>query len=123
MTRPCFKYLCAKIDENDDRDEFKSKDYLCALRNGDSGNKGETAKMNNAHKQSTGGFLSGKMQVALTLRFLAGGSYLDLAFLFQAGPSTVYETFHSVIKNWILDDRLVKSNGLDYLSDKKMMKN
>ena len=27
------------------------------------------------------------------------------------------KAFHDVIKNWILDDRLLKMNGLDYVSD------
>ena len=74
-----------------------------------------------AHEASTGGFISGEIKVALTLRILAGGSYFDLALLFEAGQSYVYEIFHSVIKNWILDDKLVKINGLDYISDEEMM--
>ena len=74
-----------------------------------------------AHEASTGGFISGEIKVALTLRILAGGSYLDLALLFEAGQSYVYEIFPCVIKKWILDDKLVKINGLDYVSDEGMM--
>ena len=94
---------------------------MCALRNGDAGNKHQTAKMNKIHEQSTWGFLSDEVKVALTLPLLAGGSYLNLALLFEAGPSAVYATVHFVIKNWILDDRFITINGLDYLSDEKMM--
>ena len=109
MTRPCFQYLCAKIKEHVGKDKLKSKECLCALRNGDAGNKHETAQMNNAHKQATGCFLSGEVDVALTLRLIAGGSYLDLALFFGSGTSTVYKAFHSVIKNWILGDKFVNN--------------
>ena len=69
----------------------------------------------------TGGLISGEIKMALTLRILAGGSYLDLSLLFEIGSSYAYQILHEVVKNWILDDRLVKINGLDYVSDETMM--
>jgi hypothetical protein len=64
----------------------------------------------NAHIHSTGGFVSSEVKLALTLRLLAGGSYMDLALLFDVGFSTAYEILHRVIKELILDDRLVSEN-------------
>ena len=29
----------------------------------------------------------------------------------------MYSIFHDVAKNWILDDRFIKINGLDYIND------
>ena len=74
-----------------------------------------------AHYESTGGFISGEVKLALVLRMLAGGSYLDLSLLYEIAPNAVYRIFHDVIKNWILDDRLVKISGIDYVSDEERL--
>ena len=50
------------------------------------------------------------------------GSYLDLSLLFEIGSTYAYQILHEVVNNQILDDRLVKINGLDYVSDENMMK-
>jgi hypothetical protein len=55
------------------------------------------------------------------LRILAGGTYLDLALLFETGSSYAYQIFHNVLEKWILDDRLVKINGEDYCRDEQAM--
>jgi len=47
---------------------------------------------------------------------------LDLAILFETGFSYPYEIFHDVINNWILDDKLVKINGIEYCCDDERMK-
>ena len=62
-------------------------------------------------------FISGEAKLAITLRLLAGGSYLDLSLLYETGPSYAYDIFHDVVENWILDDRLIKINGIEYVSD------
>lgn len=121
MTCACFEYLCSIIEDNVGEHEFKSKAYLRKYRSSNAGNDLKSANILHDHDQSTGGFISGEIKVALTLCILAGGSYLDLALLFETGQTCVYEIFHNVIKNWILDDRLVKINGLDYISDEEMM--
>ena len=54
---------------------------------------------------------------ALTLRLLAGGSYLDLALLFEMLFTYSYVVFHDVIGDWILDNRFVKIDGAEYCSD------
>ena len=70
-----------------------------------------------AHEASTVFFVSGEIKLALTLCLLAGGSYLDLSLLYKVGSSYTYSIFHDVVKNWILDDCLVKINCLDYVHD------
>ena len=57
------------------------------------------------------------MKVALTLRLLAGGSYLDLALVFETNPSYAIFIFHEVIRDWILDDMLIEINGMKYCQD------
>ncbi len=119
MERKCFDYLCERIIENVGERDFKSEAYLRDFRNleatGD--DKPNQTNILHAHEHTTGGFVSGEVKLALTLRLLAGGSYMDLALLFEVGFSTSYEIFHKVIKDWILDDRLVKINGVDYCED------
>ena len=80
-----------------------------------------TLKLMKCHEKSTGGFISGEVKLAITLRILAGGSYLDLALLYDTSSSYAYEIFHSVIKNWILDDKLVKISGADYMNNEKRL--
>jgi len=123
MERGCFDYLCERIIDNVGEREFKSEIYLRDFKNGDA-TEADTLHQTNilhAHERTTGGFVSGEVKLALTLRLLAGGSYMDLALLFDVGFSTAYEIFHKVIKEWILDDRLVKINGVDYCEDDKRM--
>jgi hypothetical protein len=114
--------LCERIEKNVGPHRFKSEQYLDALRNGEIENKRLEA-MDLAHRKSTGGFISGEIKLALTLRLLAGGSYMDLSLLFETSFSYCYEIFHDVIKKWINDDNLIKINGEDYLNDDdRMMK-
>ena len=42
---------------------------------------------------------------------------MDLSLLYDIGLSYAYEIFHDVIKTWLLDDKLVKINGIDYVND------
>ena len=81
----------------------------------------EQNKMNHAHVQSTGGFVSGEVKRALTLRLLAGGTYMDLTLLYEVGMTYAYEILHDIVCNWINDDRLVNINGEDYLNDNRRM--
>ena len=63
------------------------------------------------HEESTGGFISGEIKLALTLLLLAGGSYLDLALLFEILFTYSYVLFNDVIGDWVLDNRFVKINS------------
>ena len=60
--------------------------------------------MYRAHEDTTGGFICGEIKVAVTLRLLAGGSYLDIAHIFGVSYSTTYEIFHTVTKDWFCRD-------------------
>ena len=77
--------------------------------------------MNKAHTDSTGGFISGEIKLALTLRMLAGGTYLDLSLLLEVGFSYSYAIFHHVVSHWINDNKLINISGEDYLKDDEQM--
>ena len=66
------------------------------------------------HEHATWGFVSRNVKLALTLRLLAGGLYIDLALLLDVGFSTACEIFYNVIKHWIWDDCLGGIRGIDY---------
>ena len=78
--------------------------------------------MHKAHKFLNGGFVSGEVKLALTLRLLAGGSYLDICLIYQVGWSSAYDILHKVLENWICNDDVIQILNKDYLRDKKEMK-
>ena len=122
MTRECFQHLCScYIESNVGERVFKSEEYLKDLRFSRDTSDNKTIKMLYAHEGSTGGFVSGEVKLGLTLRLLAGGSYLDLALLYEVGPSYAYEIFHDVVKNWLLDKRLVNIHGIEYVTDEERL--
>ena len=102
MSRECFAYLCNRIMTNVGEDKFKSEEFLDNLKHSDDPRDKEKVQMMNAHEGSTGGFISGEIKLALTLRMLAGGSYLDLSLLYEMGTHYAYDIFHDVLENWIL---------------------
>ena len=62
-----------------------------------------------ANCQTTGGYINGETKLAITLRLMNGGSYLDIAPLYCCGYSMTYEIFHSTIE--------IKFEGIDYLNN------
>ena len=119
MELECFDELANKIETTVGEDNFKSEAYLDKMRKDKTLSK--KSSLDYCHRKSTGGFIPGELKLALTLRLLAGGSYMDLALLFETSFSTSYEIFHFVIKQWINNDDLVKINGAEYLEDDARM--
>jgi hypothetical protein len=82
MSKALFQKLCNKIEGIVGPAEFKSKDYLDEILS-----RHHNPQWTNilfAHEHSTGGFISGEVKITITLRILGGGSYLDLALLFES---------------------------------------
>ena len=105
MSKEFFELLCDGIKSNVREREFKSEECLQHFRHTDL----KSTNILKAHEASTGGFISGEIKLALTLRLLAGGSYLDLALLFEMGFTYSYVVFHTVIGDWILNDEFAKN--------------
>ena len=66
--------------------------------------------------------ICGEIKLAITLRMLAGGSYLDLAALFTCGMSYVYEIFHHVNKHWICNNKFMTIDFYNNLTDVHAMR-
>ena len=117
MSKTCFEELCDVIRENVGEDEFNSEDHL------DFNLSGNKRKMFRAHEQSTGGFISGEVKLALSLRLLSGGSYDDLAIIYGVGESHTFKIFHDAMENWICHDNFHNVNMIkDMLKKDDVMK-
>ena len=118
MSKECFNVLCGRIMDNVGEGVFKSELFLDSVARK---KKSSLGIMYNAHEQSTGGFVSGDIKVALTLRLLDGGTSMDLDLIFEVFDGHARKIFMDVLDNWFLDDILVKINGSEYLDDEESM--
>ena len=111
----CFNAVCSKIESNIGRDKFKSESYLSDLK--DKYTDEKKFNMFNANGATTGGYLSGEVSVAITLRVLAGGSKFDIGALFDIHFNSVNRIFWNVMKNWIDSDLFYEIHIKNYLDD------
>ena len=127
MPRECFDSLCKKIVINVGEADFKSEAYLLELTSShapppESVAESRMIRLAKAHSIYTGGIICGEVKVAITLRMLAGGSYLDLGLVFGTGSTYPYAIFRKVILDWICQDWLVDLSGIRYCQDDERMR-
>ena len=80
--------------------------------------------MNNiihAHQKSTGGMICGEVKLAIVLRILGGGSYLDMAMIFKSTFNHANKLFVQVINKWLCHSSFYPINGVAYLRDENRM--
>ena len=118
MSRACFSQLCELIEEKVGEDNFKSENYLRRI----SDERTTLGHIANAHESTTSGFISGEVKLAVTLRMLAGGSYLDLFLIYELFHTYPYKILHETIEHWICNDEVICINGERYLNDLDHMK-
>jgi hypothetical protein len=88
MPKESFKLLCSKISSTIGIDTFRPEG-------------GIVDGPNAAMLRDVGGYIVGEVKVAISLRMLAGGSYLDLVPLFGVGKAALYFIFDNFL-HWIL---------------------
>jgi len=93
MSTVIFNNLCMRIIDKIGETIFRSENYI---QDG-----GMSKKKTAAAQSHTGGYIAGEIKVAVTIRLLLGGSYLDLVPLFGIVHSHIYKIFDSVVR-WIL---------------------
>ena len=100
-------------------EEFKSEEYLDNILN----NPREGSAMNIvfAHANSTGGFISGEIKLAITLRVLGGGSYLEAALLFEASFNHTHKIVTDTVQKWFAHELFYPINGIEYCRDDDRM--
>ena len=96
----CFKELCRTIEQNVGPEVFLSESYIKMLMASTS----KRSLMMKASIHTSSGYISGEIKVAMTLRLLAGASYLDLSTIFDVAYSTTYEIFYYVLEQWLCKD-------------------
>ena len=106
MYKPCFYLLCTRIERVVGQDAFKSDDYLENLEL--LGHSTPRSSVYQATMRSSGHYISGEIKVALTLRYLAGGSYLDMYLWYNISPNHVLTMVREVCKNWFCNDQVMK---------------
>jgi hypothetical protein len=92
MQRASFDKLCDAIITKVGKGVFKSEGWLLSHE--------RQHKSVDAALLALGGMVSGEIKLAITLRLLAGASYLDLLAIYGVASKTVYEVFHQCV-GWI----------------------
>ena len=110
-TRPTWNGFCNLISDHHFRRQFRMTrrvfDNLCnllCLAAGEKTFRPESTisyTRNSASLQCRGGLIPGEVKTAISLRLLAGGSYLDLMPLFNVSVSHIYVIFDEFLE-WVL---------------------
>jgi hypothetical protein len=88
MTRFAFTNLCNSLATVLGENVFRSENGFLSTRNADS-------------LASRGGLIPGEIKTAISIRILAGGSYLDLMPLFCVSVSSIYGIFDQFL-DWVM---------------------
>ena len=118
MNKFLFHQLCCRIEEIVGEGQFKSEKYLDARLLSPPK---RSNNMYHAHKKTTGGMLCGEIKLAITLRILGGGSYLDLAIIFKPTFNHANKLFVMVVNEWLCHPSFYPINGIDYVKDEDKM--
>ena len=94
MTRECFTLLCFSIIGAIGESQFKPQHYIDAFLSGTS--------VYDANVLATGGYISGEVKLAITIRLLASGDALDLAVIFDIYPTYLATILKEVLTYWII---------------------
>ncbi len=99
MPRGCFHQLCQRIETKIGKKSFKSEMYLKSLDEKIESNR--DTQLHHARKKTVGSTISGEWKLAITLRMMAGATYLDMYLWSNISPSQICRIFSDVTKNWI----------------------
>jgi hypothetical protein len=112
MSKESFQRLCDKICNHIGEEIFRPQSFLQS---------GTYLPRLMAANDYHGGFISGELKVAIAIRMLGGGSYLDLMFGFSISRSTLYREFDNVI-SWINECFEFELPGFLHNKDAKSLK-
>ena len=72
--------------------------------------------------QTSGGYISGEIKLAIALRMLAGGTSLDLSVIFDVHERHCRTIFNDVLHNWIVKLNIGSIDIASYLNNEDKMK-
>ncbi len=120
MSKILFKQLVDDVTSIIPSHNFKSEEYLQKIVESCV----PTDPSNNiilAHHNSTGGFISGEIKLAIALRVLGGATYLDCALFFEVSFNHCHKLFKEVVCNWLCHPLFYPIDGIKYcLNDDEM---
>ena len=122
MSREYFNQLCSIIILNVGEDQFKSEAYINEVYRTNSQSDERAYNIYQAHLNSSGGYVSGEVKLALAIRMLAGGGPLDISVIFDISPSHCKTIFIWVLVNWIIGPNIGKMDIVRYMNDEEAMK-
>ena len=102
--------ICAAVGTN----VFKSEQYIQQQIDDNLLFPDQSKNIFKAHHDSTGGFVSGEIKLAITLRILGGATYLDCSLFFEVSFNHAHKIFKEVIDNWIRHPSVGSINGIKY---------
>jgi len=111
MSKQDFNLLCDKIINEVGEEKFKPEANI------NSKLRSSYTNIYTAQKNTHGGPLSGEVKLAITLRWLAGGSYLDLALIFHCHPNWVTTICFQVLESWICNNAILPILNESYFKD------
>ncbi len=120
MSQECFSKLCHRIQDNVGPNNFKQETFIHELEQTEKKN---SKTMVHLHCVITGSVVSGETKIAILLRLLAGGSYLDISVLFGISTRHIQRIFNKVVDLWFLDNCLERIDGVGYCLDDNKMEN
>ena len=122
MTRACFNLLCNKIIRSVGERAFLSEAYIDAFLDNELTAPKYLSGIYKAHLKTSGGFISGEVKLAISIRLLAGGSALDLSVLFDISEPHCKTVFIKVLKDWIIKPNIGNIDIEEYLNNEDAMK-
>ena len=114
MSRDIFQQMCCEIEDLVGEQCFKSEEYLCQLLEYNADPKNNIV---HAHQQSTGGYISGEAKIAITMRVLGGGSFMDMALIFGISFNHAHKIVAYTVENWFLHPCFYPIDGIKYCCD------
>ncbi|KAL3795074.1 hypothetical protein ACHAW5_004675 [Stephanodiscus triporus] len=75
-----------------------------------------------AHARSTGGVIVGEVKLASALRILGGGTYMDMALVFDMSFNHQHKIFKYVVSKWLSHKSFYNISGVNYCCDEDKMK-
>ena len=106
MKKKIFSSLCQRVEAAVGRKAFKSEYYLTSLLIREEGSKAASRMYRNS-LWFLGDYIAGELRMALTLRYLAGATCLDLYLWSKINPDHIKNIVNDVIQNWICNDRVI----------------
>ena len=117
MSKILFRKLIDDVSSVIPAHSFKSEEYLKKILDKTLTSPNQVNNIVFAHYNSMGGFVSGEIKLAITMRILGGGSYLDCALFFEVSFNHAHKIFNEVVTEWLCHPSFNAINGIKYCRD------